>query len=426
MRRFALSMLLVMATGCGRSETPASAPAPSADAQFQQLTDELLADVMKRNPSQATYLGIHDYDTELEDPSRAAVDAEVAALKGFRGRVAAVDPAGLTSSNQLDRDQALSAIDSRLLELEVIRPWAKNPDGYSSGITATAFVMIKRAFAPADVRLRALIARERLMPGVLQEARRNLDRPPAIYTDIAIEQLDGNKEFFATAVPAAFRDVQDRALLDQFKQTNDAVIAALTSYKTFLQHDLKPQSIGTFAIGTDILLAKYRADDMVDAPVDRLLAIAGADLKRNQKAFATAAARIAPGKAPRAVFASLASNHPAPAKLLETSQKTLDALRQFIEQKQLLTIPAAPPARVEETPPFMRAVTSASMDTPGPFETKATEAYYNMTLPDPSWPRPKAEAFMRQWYYPMIQNVSEHEVYPGHYTQFLYGPQFPS
>ena len=66
------------------------------------------------------------------------------------------------------------------------------------------------------------------------------------------------------------------------------------------------------------------------------------------------------------------------------------------------------------------------MDTPGPFETKATEAYYNMTLPDPAWPKPQIESFMRQWYYPMIANVSVHEVYPGHYVQFLYAPQFPS
>jgi uncharacterized protein (DUF885 family) len=101
-------------------------------------------------------------------------------------------------------------------------------------------------------------------------------------------------------------------------------------------------------------------------------------------------------------------------------------LRQFIEARSIVTIPKAPPARVEETPPFLRATTSASMDTPGPFETRSTEAFYNMTLPERTWPRRRIESFMQQWYYPMIANVSVHEVYPGHYTQFLYGPQFPS
>jgi uncharacterized protein (DUF885 family) len=81
---------------------------------------------------------------------------------------------------------------------------------------------------------------------------------------------------------------------------------------------------------------------------------------------------------------------------------------------------------VKETPPFMRATTSASMDIPGPFERSASEAYYNMTLPDPKWPAAEREAFMNQWYYAAITNVSVHEVWPGHYLQFLYAKQYPS
>jgi len=165
---------------------------------------------------------------------------------------------------------------------------------------------------------------------------------------------------------------------------------------------------------------------MVDLPLDKLLAIAHADLARNQAQFKALAATLGPGKQPGALLLSLTSDHPPANKLLETTQSTLDSIRQFIESKKLLTLPPHEPAKVQETPPFMRAVTSASMDTPGPFETKATEAYYNMTLPDPGWPRPQTESFMRQWYYPMIANVSVHEVYPGHYVQFLYAPQFPS
>ena len=95
-------------------------------------------------------------------------------------------------------------------------------------------------------------------------------------------------------------------------------------------------------------------------------------------------------------------------------------------EKRIVTIPKAAPARVEETPPFLRATTSASMDIPGPFETVATEAYYNMTLPDPKAPAAEKNEFMSQWYYPAISNVSVHEVWPGHYLQFLYARHFPS
>jgi len=95
-------------------------------------------------------------------------------------------------------------------------------------------------------------------------------------------------------------------------------------------------------------------------------------------------------------------------------------------EKHIVTIPDSAPARVKETPPFMRATTSASMDTPGPFEKTSMHGYYNMTLPDPAWSAAEKEEFMRQWFPALITNVSVHEVWPGHYLQFLYSKQYPS
>jgi uncharacterized protein (DUF885 family) len=418
------------------AHSTASPATPPGDAAFATIVDEVVDEWLRRNPTQATYLGVHTYDEQLEDLSRAAITPDIAALKTARGRVAATEPATLSIANQLDREQLLRAIDSQILTAEVIRPWASNPDLYSSAITQTAFLMVKRSFAPPDVRLKALVARETLMLRTLDQARANLTNPPEILTRIAIEQVDGNRDFFVNAVPAAFASVKDAALVAQFKLTNQAVVDALAAYKTFLQKELLPKSKGQFAIGREALAKKLAADDMVELPLDQLLAIARADLARNQQAFKETAGKIATAKklplsadaakTATVVATALSADHPAPAALLKTTQDMLDSIRQFIEQKKLLSIPAHQPAHVEETPPFLRATTSASMDIPGPFETKATEAYYNMTLPDPKWPRAEIESFMRQWYYPMISNVSVPETYPGHYVQFLYASQFPS
>jgi uncharacterized protein (DUF885 family) len=427
-----LVLALCAAGACGPSQdaapSAATAPAsgPSADAEFTKLVDELLDDTFQRAPTQATYLGIHTYDDKLEDLSRQGIDSQIAAVRAFRDKFSVIDPKALSLPNQLDREQVLLALDGQLLMNLQIRPWATNPDIYSSGVTQSAYIMVKRSFAPPETRLKALITRERLMVRNLEEARKNLDNPPDVLTKIAIEQVDGNRDFFVHAVPDAFKTVTDNALLAEFSGTNKAVIDALAAYKTFLTKELLPKSKGQFALGGTILSKKFANDEMVDLPLDRLLAIAHADLAHNQQQFKEIAAKLAPGKAVPAFLASITTQHPPPAKLLETTQSTLDSIRQFIESKQLLTLPKHVPAKVEETPPFLRAVTSASMDTPGPFETKATEAFYNMTLPDPAWPKPQVESFMRQWYYPMIANVSVHEVYPGHYVQFLYGPQFPS
>jgi uncharacterized protein (DUF885 family) len=420
----ALSAMLFPACG---SEQKAPPPAPeSKDAAFTALAHDYLEDLYLRQPTQATYLGIHKYDDQLEDYSRQAVTNAVAAARQFRERVNTIDPGTLTADTQLDREQLLHAIDSRLLTLEVVRPWARDADAYSSGLTNTAYIMIKRAFAPAEERLRKLIAREKAMPAALAEARKNLENPPRIYTQIAIDQLDGNRAFFQTAVPEAFAAVKDTTLLAEFKQTNDAVIAALGDYKKWLQDDLLARSKADFAFGEETYRKKLAADEMIDMPLDALLAVAEKDLKKNQAAFADAAKAVDPKRTPQQVLAVVEANHPPPDKLLSTTQAELDAIGRFMADHHIVTVPKAAPARVQETPPFLRATTTASMDIPGPFETVANEAYYNMTLPDPKWSARETGEFMRQWYYALITNVSVHEVWPGHYLQFLYARDFPS
>jgi uncharacterized protein (DUF885 family) len=424
-RFLALFFLPALLAACSSPPPPTQAP-ESKDGAFTVVAAAYLEDLYRRQPTQATDLGIHKYDDQLENYSRAAVADAVGSARQFRERVSAIDPGTLSPDKQLDREQLLHAIDSRMLMLDVVRPWARDADTYSSGMTNTAYVMIKRKFAPPDERLRKLIAREKAMPGALQEARKNIENPPRIYTQIAIDQLDGNRSFFETAVPGAFKDVTDKGLLAEFRKTNDAVIAALVDYKKWLQTDLLKTSTGVFAFGEDTYRKKLAADEMVDAPLDELLAIAERDLRKNQAAFAETARLIDSKKTAQQVLASVEADHPAAPKLLAVTQQELDAIGRFMTDHHIVTIPQAAPARVQETPPFLRATTSASMDIPGPFETVATEAYYNMTLPDPKWSARETQEFMRQWYYAAISNVSVHEVWPGHYLQFLYAKNFPS
>ncbi len=420
-----LALLSVLASSC-TSKVPDKETAASQDAAFTALASEYLEDIFRRQPTQATDLGVHKYDDQLENYSRQGVMDAIAAARGFRDRVNGVDLSALSPDKQLDREQLLHAIDSRILMLAVVRPWAKDADSYSSGLTNTAYVMIKRRFAPPEERLRKLIAREKAMPAALLEARKNIENPPQIYTQIAIEQIDGNRTFFETAVPGGFKEVKDQALLDEFKKTNSAVIAALAEYKKWLQDDLLKRSKGEFAFGQDTYRRKLSADEMIDVPLDELLAIAERDLRRNQASFAEVAHNIDAKKPPDQVLAAIDVDHPPAPNLLEYTQKELDAIGRFMTEHRIITIPSAAPARVQETPPFLRATTSASMDIPGPFEKVATEAYYNMTLPDPKLSAKDTEEFMRQWYYAAISNVSVHEVWPGHYLQFLYARNFPS
>jgi len=420
-------VVLTYTSLCLGGEPPATSAAGAGDVGYEKVASELLADLYQRNPTYATDLGLHQFDAKLEDYSRAAVQDELAAVARFKQALETIDPKSLSLNHRLDREMLLHSLESRRIDAEEVRAWARNPDNYSSGLTNSAYSLIKRNYAPAAERLKSLIAREKAMPEVLAEARRNLQNPPRIYTEIAIEQLDGNQQFFRSAVVEAFAGVNDPALQAEFRKTNDAVIAGLGEYKTWLQKDLLPRSNGNFAYGADLYRRKLSADEMIDTPLVDLLRAAEANLRQNQAAFAQAARRIDPTKPPLEVLESLQRDHPAPDKLLATTQAELDALGGFMTEHHIVTIPKdAVPAQVQETPPFMRATTSASMDTPGPFEKGPLRGFYSMTLPDPSWDAAQTEDFMRQWFYPLITNVSVHEVWPGHYLQFLYAKDYPS
>jgi len=401
--------------------------ADGAPQTFTFLADQYFSDVYFRfSPTAGTSAGLHQYDTQLEDYSAAGVQREIAALHSYEAKIGAIDPAALDASVAGDREMLLNSIRSSLLTLEVIRPWEKNPDNYSSGITNSVFVLMSRNYAPANTRLKAVVAREQAMPQVLMEARKNLKNPPKIYTEIALEQIGDIVSFFQNDVPAAFLDANDPATKAAFAKSNAAVIEALESYAAWMKTDLLPRSNGDYKLGAETFAKKLSYDEMVDIPLDRLLEVAYADLHRNQAEFARVAKEVDPSKTPQEVLAELATIHPAPDKLLGTFQNTFDSLIAFIRTNRIVTIPSEVQPTLEETPPFMRATTQASMDSPGPFETHSKKAYFNVTLPEKDWTPEHIAEHMAAFNAGTIVSTSVHEAYPGHYVQFLWQDRFPS
>ena len=407
----------------------AQSATPDWQQQFTRVSDEFFDQVYFRYaPSSGTQNGFHHYDAQLEDYSRHAIDSEIAALHQFESRISAIQPDESPANfvPRSDREIVLSTIRSQLLTLETIRPWEKQPDNYSSTCANAAFVLMERKFAPPDDRLRSLVAREKQMPALLAAAHANLKNPPRIFTEIAIEQLPGIISFFQHDVPDAFSDAKDPALKTEFAKTNAAVIAALNDYQMWLKTDVLPRSNGDFRIGADTFRKKLLYDEMVDLSLDKLLAIGWADLRKNQEHFKQVAAEIEPGKEPRAVLQELGEMHPAPSQLLDSFRSTFNGLVAFIHSRHIVTLPSDVRPIVEETPPFMRATTTASMDTPGPYETHSTQAYFNVTLPDASMTPAEVDGYMHGFNVGTLISTAVHEAYPGHYVQFLWLPQAPS
>lgn len=401
--------------------------AQAQEGNWDALVDRFFAQAQFRfDPTSGTSAGFHQFDTMLEDFSRQSIQQHVDVLRQYEREVQNFPAARLTPEQSADRELILGTIRSGLLDLESIRAWEKDPDHYSSTATNAIFVIMSRSFAPQDERLKSVIARERRMPAMFAAARANLKNPPRIYTEIALEQLPGIVSFFQKDVPLAFTAVKDRALLDQFHQTNAAVIRELQAYEMFLKNDLLARSKGDFRLGADVYRKKLLYDEMVDIPLDKLLEIGYANLRRNQQAFRDTAKKIDPTKTPQQILEQAEKDHPAPDKVLEAFRNTLGGLRDYINQHHIVTIPSPVLPIVEETPPFMRALTTASMDTPGPYEKVAKEAFFNVTLPEKNWTPQHVEEHLEGLNRGTIASTSIHETYPGHYVQFLWVQSAPS
>ena len=422
MRRLCSGLLLTLAL--------AAAPAlaqPHSDADFRKLSERYFSEVyFPFSPTTATSAGLHEYDPRLEDYSAAGIGRQIEALQQWQKKVGAFPNAGLSEEADADRQTLLNSIRSTLLQLQVVRGWEKDPDRYSSGVTNSIFTLMERPYAPANTRLRAVIAREKEIPQVFAEARKNLKNPPRIYTEIALSQIDGSVSFFEHDVAKAFLDADDVRLKAEFATTNAAVIQALKSYAAWLKSDLLPRSQGDFRYGAETYRKALAYDEMVTIPLDRLLALGLDDLHKNQAEFARVAREIDPTKTPQQELQELAGEHPAPDKLLETFQGHFNSEIAFIRSHHIVTIPSDVQPTLEETPPFMRATTQASMDSPGAFEKNSTKAYFNVTLPDPSWPAERIEEYLAAFNTGTMVSTSVHEAYPGHYVQYLYQDQFPS
>lgn len=429
-----LLALSSLAISCAPASQPVSTAAAATPAialsgePFSKFVDGYFDARFAYLPSQGTEDGFHQYDSKLEDRSRARIEARIAELKGFLARLQAMDRSRLSFDDQIDADAIEGQIRGQLLDQETLRNWEHNPMGYAGLPGSSADGLIKRDFAPAADRLRSLIARLKLVPAVYAAGKANLVNPPREFTDLALRISKGSVGYFAGTVAAWAKDAagSDAALAKEFADANGAVVAATRDFATWLEKDLLPRSKGNYAIGAANFLAKMKYDDRVEMSLGELLDKGEKQLAKDYAAFVETAKRIDPSKTPAQVMKSLSDDHPTAENLIPTVDRSVEDARRFLVQKDLVTIPSEVRPRVQETPPFARSGSFASMDTPGAFETKATEAFYYVTPVETEWDAKHKEEHLRLYNPYVVSIIDVHEVWPGHYLQFLNAPKFPT
>lgn len=398
----------------------------SNEGRFSVLIDRYFDFLFRLSPNFASQLGLHQHDSKMPDYSPVAMEQRIKELKQFLKEFEAVSTAELKGQSRIDLALVNADIKARLLELEEIQDWKKNPDYYSSEASSCIYNLMTREYAPLEERLKSVISREKKIGALLSSGKQNLTKPVKIYTEIALEQMPGIIDFFQNSVPEKFKSVSNKELQAEFEQTNRMVIDELKNYSHFLKEQILPHASESFAIGKDCYSKKLLYDEMVDTPLDQLLATGEAELKRLQAEFNSTALALDPNKSPTETFASISTDHSSPNKLISSTAGILNQLKDFCLEKKIVSLPTQEDLQVAETPPFMRALIFAAMDCPGPFEEKAKEAYYYVTLPETSWDPQRVEEHMRAYCRYDLMNTSVHEAYPGHFVQGLWSRKSPS
>lgn len=422
-----LIVLAVLALSC--SQAPGAKPAAvSPDPQFARFVDDYFEAKFAFEPSNGTETGLHRYDAKLEDRSKGAIEARIGQLKGFLARLQAVDRAKLSFDDAIDAQALEGEIRGDLLDFETLRVYERNPMPYAGLPGGAVDGLMKRDFAPAPERLRSVIARLKAIPALFAAARTNVQNPPKEFTDLAIRMAKGSAGFFEGSVATWAKGAAgaDAALWKEFETANGTVVAAAREFAVWLEKDLLPRSKGNYAIGEANFLAKLKHDDMVEMPLAELLAKGEAQLQKDYAAFVATAKQIDPAKTPAQLMAALSDTHPTPEGLVPAVRNSVEDARRYLVEKGIVTIPSEVRPRIEETPPYARSGGFASMDTPGPFEEKATEAFYYVTPVEQDWSPEHKEEHLRLFNPWVTAIINVHEAYPGHYLQFLYAPRFPT
>jgi len=418
-----LSVLAACATTHGMSPE-------AAHAAFSKLVDDFFVKEFTFDPVAATVAGLHQYDGELEAWTEPRIQARIAELEELLNRTTALwtERTALNADDLVDLELLDGRIRAELLDWNLLRFTARNPMTYAGRPGTAIDPLLKRNFAPAKERLKSIVARLEKVPAVYAAGRGNVTDPPKEWTELAIGQARGTENYLTETLATWAKQAAggDPILWADFQRANITAIAATQDLQYWLSKTVLPKSTGTWAIGPRAYVTMLKHAEFISTPLEELLAQGEAQLQKDKLLFVETAKEIDSTRTPEEVFASLADEHPTARELLPYARQTLEQVRAFVVRKDLVTFPSEVRPRVEETPVFLRIGNYASMDTPGPYEAHANEAFYYITPPELSWDSKHLEEHLREFNSSMLPIIHVHEAYPGHFVQFLWAPKFPT
>jgi hypothetical protein len=412
--------LVFIVSGCGQSAPPPPKPkGPSAASQaWLKLSTAFIESYMQAQPAFAAQAGRHEFDGQLPDVSAHGLKREIARLHAERDQIAAVDASTLEPRERFDREYLLAVLDKDLFWIEKTQFPFSNPGWYLGQIDPDMY--LSRNYAPLEVRMKAYIKYAQGIPRIAAAIKENLRSPmPRTYVELGIEEFGGLADFYTKNVAAVFASVSNPDLQKQLKEADAAAAQVMSALKDCLVGERKNAN-DKYALGPDLFAQMVKQTEEVDLPVGQIEVAGRADLDRNTAALKAECSTYAPKASLAQCMAKMAANKPK-GGAIEEARNQLKMLKEFIVQNNVVSIPSNDEALVAEAPPYNRA-NAAFINTAGPFD-KGVVSVYNIAPPDPKWSKTEQAAYVPGEAALLFTSV--HEVWPGHFLQFLHSNANP-
>lgn len=385
----------------------------SGAVELEALEQRIVDHLFELQPSYAVGLGLHRYDGRVPDLSRSATDSWSVRADALLGQLSRVDDAGLAESRRIDRFLLRLLLESPLFDLREAEDLDQNPMVYVGSIGLTPYMV--RDYAPVADRVHAIVRILNGVPSLLDSGRRRLRAPlPRPFVDLAIAIGSGLSQHFREAETFAAR----ASMGPEVAAARATAEGSVTTFLSWLREECLPRATAEFALGPHRYQRLLFVREGIEAPFEEVRRAGAADLARNQARLDEIAREEKVTR--EELFQRLNLDHPAAADVLSTARAYVDETRKFVLDRELVTIPEPAVCRVEETPVFGRALSTASMNPPGPFDSGPTDGIYYVTPVDPAWSPVQQEQWLRAFNRSLLRNITVHEVYPGHYLQFLH------
>ncbi len=413
--------------------------AQAADAKLDAFFRQYLDAHFRQQPQGATQLGDHRFDALLEDLSQPARDAWLTLARSTLAELPQqVDYVKLSRNAQIDYEIFAQDLKRTIWLAESTNPFANDPRVYNNYISDSTYLLLSQSTLPKETNISNCLARMAQIPQVVAAAKASLQNPPRIILETAIRQNRGAIGFYQNDL---FLLAGKTRQLGALQAAAQEVVACLNGYQQFLENNLLPKANGTWRLGKDKFARKLELTLDAGVTADQVLADAKSEFDRVVRDMYVIARQLWSHYYPKRalppddvagrhatiqlVLDQVAHEHGKPENLVRDAQATVAHLKKFISESGVLRLPQPDRCQVIEMPEFQRGNSTAYMNSPPPLDPKAT-GYYAVSPPPKDWDAARVQSYLEEYNGHMLQILTIHEAYPGHYVQFEYANQNPS